>query len=653
MAALTITSWTIEPLNPDGTKNLFLPSVTGSVPADVNTETIDFLAMGSRVSLTLTCEVTGTFPDSSTASIDGAILRYNPAMFLEYLGIFFPPGVFPTSGYAIQMPASPSGDYTMPLIGQANNQPNNENGEVTLSYTDGQNFEITHDFYMTMDVEGYSAGRTIPNIFRFSKNSINALEEYNSDRPSVYGDLKGLNVNIAIRKGNYTLFAPDLSIPFRASFMGKKSDGTDAATSCEFRIEWASEPSINQTTLSPFQDNTLTLRITDPGAVVQENESELMMTYKGDDQNVGSFLRDLRVHNVKLVTTGSTAQLSGPIYGPVRWSQSAGITEISVIIRGTELEIDQPYQLQLRTLETDGPSSSLTTHHTTDDVPSESDTLPVTFEIYAEFWTRNGEHAEEFTIAPNQRCTNVLSINRTEYDSNASGIFDSFANDFTRATIEILNSDGDVIFTSFVEGFVSNDFIGYAQEVGPSDTIDHFYLKEFRIPYLNEQNLPNWIGETFTFRWTIRCLGTPSNYGCDYQVSGELSVVDYENSEASPEITNIRFLDPVTGNTISNWCQTTQVRVVAEISGISPDVYVSAMVDLSPFGSLLFNDLALEEEDPVMHSLPSYVIFEQKTTDLITQLPDGPEDGAISFLLDVSELSEEQRMRIYIEAYTA
>jgi len=152
MAQIQISKWELKVLNPDGTDNTFLPSITnGSVPADLSTEVVDWLAMGLLVQIVLECEISGTYPDSTNAVLSGSVIRYNPAMFGEIGATFYPPKTWPQGGYSLEVPGSfdPSSttSFTMRLVGQGENLPSNINGDVTIELVDDNFFNITHQFH--------------------------------------------------------------------------------------------------------------------------------------------------------------------------------------------------------------------------------------------------------------------------------------------------------------------------------------------------------------------------------------------------------------------------------------------------------------------------------------------------------------------------
>jgi len=77
------------------------------------------------------------------------------------------------------------------------------------------------------------------------------------------------------------------------------------------------------------------------------------------------------------------------------------------------------------------------------------------------------------------------------------------------------------------------------------------------------------------------------------------------------------------------------------------------LVDKYPLGANFKNDYALEEENPDTHTLPTYISIPQLSSDLVSNLNINATDGIISFLLDVSLLSGEEKYRVSIMTYKA
>ena len=673
MALIEIKSWSLEVLNPDGTVNTFLPSIAvGSVPPDLTTEVVDWLAMGLDVKIVLACTLSGDYPDTKSATLTRSVIRYNPALFGEIGALFYPPKTWPQGGYSVEVPGSfnPSDPtiFTMRLVGQGAELPSNINGDVTVELLNDDDFEITHTFRMVSDVETYISGRSIDNQTRFGKSNNYNPNEGDIDRPAVYGTLRGINCYVSIKgqsSGNfYNTFAPDLSIPVKAAYNNFDSDGDLSAWPGTWRIERTAAPGTTVDSLSPFEDNLVICSFPDLGYLIQDNEAELILTKRTRQGNVGTFEADLQLYVAKIPISGASTQLNGPIYSPSDYRHFADLTEIEVTIKGSLLEVGATYQLSLAAGIATDPSTSIMLHVLGDEMGTDAAPPEVDFTMISEFWSRNGNHAEEFTCAPNERLTHVLSMNVTEYDNSPPSPWTAFDYDIQIVSIIITDSNGNIVFSESMtknsdNSWPSNDFIGTLEESGPSeDTIRYFYLKEFRIPYTNEQGLPDWIDETFTFKWKAAFRPYP-NYGLIYEQETTVTVREYENSDPSPSgsdyISNIRFLDPETGYPISNWCETETILVVADVdsAGIGTDTYIVAMVDYFPLGVSLFDDFQLQEEDGETHILPDYVIFQEKLSDLISDLTPEPIDDSISFLLDISGLTNIQKLRIFVMAYRA
>jgi hypothetical protein len=664
-SAIIILSWSITALNPDGTPNTFLPSIPlGSVPPDPTADLVDFMAMGNRVELKLTCQLNGNYIDGTAIEVQGSTFRYNPALFLEYLGIYNPPGIFPTSGYAIQIPGSydpsMSAQYVMPLIGQGGNLNSNINGDVIIDVTGTIDFEITHTFYLTSDIEQYPAGLPISNWFRFSKNSIYNEQERDNTRESVFNSLKGLNVYLSIAKGRNSGNAEYLSIPFRASFDGSDSMGIVSAITCEFKIERLLVPGVEETDLSPFEDNLVKITLQDASAFISKNESEVMFVCRDLSQNVSTFVIDLQLSQAKLITSGGSARLDGPMYEPVTWSQSAGVTEITFVVVGPLLAKSSKYQIHFRAAINNSPSDNVMIHYMSDVYNATGSPIEVPFDMTSEFWTRNAKHAESFTVIPAERVTSVFMMNATDYNNNVIAPWQNFIGDIQSVSIQVLNASMEVLLTYEIAKsdsgiFTDTDFIGVYITSDPSaDTEYFFYLKAFRIPFENNQELPDWTNQSFIFRWSAIFQDQKSlEFSGEYFQDSELIVTNFDNENPSPYVSDIRFLDPTTMEVISDWHDLTTVRVVASVENIGVNTFVQVLVDRFPLGVTLFNDMALEENDPSTHTLPPYVIIDQLLSDLVSELPSQPIDGFISFLVDISEISGDEKANIYITVYDA
>ena len=656
MATLTILTWEFVPLNPDGTDNAFLNSEpAGTVPAPTS-EKIDYLCMGSEVRLILNCVISGNYGDSTPASVLGATIRYNPALFLEYLGLWYPPGTFPQGGYSIEIPSTYSPQYAMPLIGMYEFSNCNINGDVTIDLVNDQNFTITHTFRLTADIEQYVQGLYCPNFYRLSKNSIYADEEATISRPSVYGNQKGLNTMICLKQGTNSIFAYNLSIPFSASFVGYESDGLVSDISAVFTIERVANPNVDMEMLSPFEDNLIIVDLLDASGLIVENESEVILVSRELDQNISTYEIDFNLKEGKLVTDAGATQIDGAIYNPVTWSQAAGITQISFIVKGSLLTPTSKYQVHIKAGVQYSPSDTRMVHFMTDVLSSNSEPPEVSFDMDSLFYSRNGNNGSSFLIAPIERASSNVSLNVGQYNTSAGLLepWDTFNNDIQNAKIEVYDGLELVFSAEIIKNadlsWTNTEFISTVEIASPAAPLKrHFILNDWRVPFLNYQSLKDWIGKTITFKWSV-FFSALSDYGAYYTQESELIIDEFQNSLPSPYVTDIELLndqyDP-----LSDWSAATSIIVTASIPYATANTYVAVMIDRYPLGVDLFNDFALEEDDPTEPVTPSYIIIEQKVSDLLINVPDQPTDNYIAFEVDVSELSGEEQYYIYIHVF--
>lgn len=659
MATLIINNFTLEPLNPDGTTNALLPTISGSLPP---TEAVDFASMGQRFKLTLECEIAGTYSDSSTADVAGTYVRYNPAMFVDPYTKYPFVGSFPTAGYLIQIPSTTAGTYNMPLsfVSGGEFSSSNENGSVTIEVTSATEFTITHSFTITADVEGYLSGKNISNQRRLSRNSIYNAEEWQNDRPTVFGTQKAFNAIVAIKQRGYTTIADELSLLFKASFYGNDSDG-DAILASTVSLERTGTVD----SLSTFEDTTVTIEWEDPDAKIQVDSVEVILTLRQEQGNIAGFEKDLNIQRAKLETTVSTGTISGPFKGPVSYVQSGGITSVSFVVDKTQLELAKDYDLHFIAGYQSDVSEFKTIHGALRTTTLDFDSLAVNMDFQSEFYSRNNNHAEHFTATVMERISNVLVMDSNDYNSNASPPYTQFWNDLSYVRFELKDSNDNLLYagniiknTSTLE-LESNEQIEVSTD--PSSGLVYLTANNIRIPYANFQGLDNMGVEAtneYTWTWKARFIGSADDrFESEFQYQNILTIRPYENNEAepseAPKVSNIRFVDPDTGRPLSNWCETTSVLVLADAEDLGSDTLVTVYIDRYPYGATFEQDYALEEMDSTDHTQTEPVVIPQMTTDLVSNLTASPESGTISFLLDVSTLNGDEINRVSIMIYRA
>lgn len=660
MATLTINQYTLTPLNPDGTTNTNLPILSGALPP---TESVDFASMGQKFKLELECALSGTYSDSTTADLAGTYIRYNPAMFVEPYSKYPLQGSFPNAGYLIQIPTTTAGTYNMPLsfiTGEFSQC--NENGVVTIAVTSATEFTITHNFMITDDFEGYLTGRYIDNQTRLTKNSIYNAIELTNDRPTVFGSQKALNALVATKQRNYTLFATELSLLFSASFNGYDQDG-DAVLPCSVTFE---RDSTTVDSISSIEDTQVVVKWTDSGAAIDIDEAVVIITKRTGAANVAGYEKDLQVISAKLATTGSTATIDQMIKGPVTYSQSGGETELTFFVDHTKVDLATDYDIHIIALYDRGPSDKSTVHNVKKTTTIDFDSLPVDFDMDAEFYSRNGNHANNFTATVMERISNVLTIDKADYNTNASPPCTTFDQDAAFVQFQLTNTAGTVIYEGIIGKNTSDNSWTDTAQISATEDGDNilFTANDFRIGYENFQGLVNMGPEDsnqYKWKWSIQFVASADDrFRYQFEFDQTLTIRPYENNSTpseepsgAPKVSNIRFIDPNTGLLIGNWCDLTTVLVVADVEDLGTDTYVNAFVDRYPLGATMQNDYALEEEDSAEHTLPAYIELPQLESSLVSNLTVNPVDGVVSFLLDVTTLQGDVKFRISIMTYKA
>lgn len=646
---ITLESFEIVPINPDGTVNTLIPAITS--PSTV----VNKFCMGQRVRMKMRYHINGTINH-----VSNLFVRYNPAMWVAEFSAYSP-NLIPPSGYTLVIPNDTPATYPMALVlARPEAAASNENGNVFLEVLDSDLFEITHNFRMTFDTEDYLTGTTLDNRFRLTKNSQYAVNEDNIERSSVYGFRKGLNCVLALKKNGNLAFAQELSIPFIASFAGFNVFG-ERDIPCHFEYSRVSSPTVQDNFISPFEDTKVTLVFDDPDERVITDETFVILCIKDKPVNVAGYEKDLELSEVKLVTTASTGSIGGVFKGPVAYSHTSGETKVSFVIDSTKLQFDRVYDLHFGSFYRRASDDVNVFLHDYDEVTTLSDSKAIDFDIESDFWSRNGRHANDFTATVMERLRNVLRVNYGQYNESSYAPYSTFDNDVVSVSFELKNAitnavfyEGQVIKTPV--GLLSNNQIEVIKDTESEEY--YFSIREFRVPYLNENNLPdfgpNAIGSNiYRLSWKILFIAQGnSNAASEYLTESLLSIRPYENTLSSGrKVDNIRFLDPNTGLPLGDWCEFDEMLVAADIDGLTSPVYVTAFVDSFPLGVIFVNDLALEEENVQAHTLPSYVTFEQKTTDLISEMDASPTNGVITFLLNVSQLTNDQKRRISVMAY--
>lgn len=680
MADATISQWSIECLDPDGSSNAFMASndlISTSVPPDLG-EVADFLTVGQTLRLSLLVDLTGTYPDGTNCELDGAIVRYNPSLFSDVYAPFFPAFSWPAGGYSVQFPNSPSGvlgTWPMPLANFGVNTLCNENGTVTIEAISSVQFEIVHVFQMTADLRGYITGAFLENKFRLTKSSFVNREEFDVSIDSVYSVQRSLNVYIGVKKGSNVVYAPELMVLSDANYFDRSVDPDHPVIGFSSQIELASAPGVAISELSSFEDNILHIEVDetgfDPSGTLYpstQNIFTLLMFVRNHENNNSTYSDDYELAQSRIIHAPppDTSQVAGAMYNPSEYSTSGSKIILDIHIKASELDPSKTYEFFVLTdLLSPITGKAWQQVNRTGTLKASLYPTPLVFSLDGLIWSRNGQSGEAFTNRIGERVTSTFVAAIDEYNAAsivaANGAFDDFAHDCVKVEIQIIdNSNGDIIFKHFMSrlpdvSFPINDaYIGFTETV----TDMNFYLKEFRVPYTNFQDLQNWLGGSYTFKWSLYFHYTyPVQFFVRYDFDCVLTPLGYENQEPTPAVYDVKFWNITTGLPLANWCDEQSCLVTAKVDfaviGVSAsDVWIEARVDKFPLGVELFSEGASHEHDGECHAIAEpYVIFACLLSDLISDLTEHPVDDTVQFILDLSELNFGEKYRIYVHAY--
>jgi hypothetical protein len=564
------------------------------------------------------------------------------------------------------IPNTTASTYAMPLVtslGQYSTS--NENGSAQLEVIDSTTFKITHTFRIISDTENYIISQYIANQTKLTKNSIYAASEGDNSRPSVFNTPRSFNGLVVTQQGKYIVSNEAFRVPFRASFNSQDVNG-NFILPFTLLVEKLSSIGTFETDLSAYEDCRVTVEWDDEDEKIELEKIHLIVTRRKDQANVAGYEKDLELSEALLETTGSTATINGIIKGPVVYSQDDGITSVFFVIDHTKVTRGDTYDI-IPVATYESGASELSGLNGFSSLGSGGSAIAPTFTSDAVWYSRNGKTANNITAAVMERLANVFTVDYNTYFDTAGEPFTTFDQDFESLKFELKNAVSDAVLYSGVVG--KNTATNVIQSSGQIQTIKdeegglyRFVAKPFRIPFENEQGLPNFGGNPnpalnqYKLVWTLRIVASIDQVDIvDYVTECDLEVRPYESvnntPSYSPKVSNIMFRDPNTGLPLSSWCDLEEVLVTANIEDLGTDTYALAFVDRNPFGAIYQNDYSLQEEDAYEHELPSYVEFEMLQSDLISQFNLNVSGGVVSFLLDISSLSEDERMRISVMVY--
>lgn len=665
---ITITEWTVQPINPDLTPSTNLPSVTSTSVPPAPGEEINSAAPGQLYQLILECELTGQKPDTTDLTLVGSVVNFSPALFAELNQPYFPTGIFPSGGYGVQMPLTGLGNRSMALVGQGFNQGCNENGSCQLVYVDDYHFNIEYTFRITCDVLTYPQGRVIDNTGRLFRASVVSVKDGDNTASSIYTHQKSLNAFVAIQQEGTKAIAQELMVPFRAGFTEQGIEGSDPGITWNVTVERLANPGVPVDGLSAYEDNVIVVQATETTATMPAADwltaIVVQRKYAG---NRATFETDYALAEARIPhAPAGVLVLDKPISEPSSYIAAGPVKTARFVVLASGLEKGIDYDVILL-MDVDDPTHGYRAQATKLQTTRSSATLPtpISFNMQTRIHNRGGQKGDQFTGLIGERLTSVVKIDESQYNVMAGvngAPFIDFDNDCLSAKVYIQDTDSnEILFEHTISRLPGDPFPTDDEYIGWTDdvTFMYFYLKEFRVPGTNNQGLEDWKDLNIAIGWVVDFIYPDLDFTARYVCKSTLNLRGYENEEVTPKISALQILDPDTGMPAGELCGLSSVLVkgTADPGLVDlPNAYVEIHIDAYPLGTAMYNDYALEDNS---HTIPVVydpgVIFTARITSLVSSesIQPDPVTGEFSCIIDISDLPIGQTWRVYAYIITA
>lgn len=650
MATINITSWKLQPL--DGSKNphSFMAELNSSSVPPAPGEEYTIPSIGSWCTLKCSYNLSGTYADGSPITLPGAVVTFCPGLFLDQGQHYGFSRTFPSAGYSISLPLSGLSNLPMGLVGQGINQPANYNGNCMFLYIDDQNFAVEYTFQFTCDILGFPVGKPLLNSKRLMEASVAGIGGDIS--ASVYSRKKQVAAYCAVGNDRNYKIAPELSIPVAASFYETRPMGKEPIVKSQIKIEWVGSIGTERDKLSPWEDNKVTITVTDgTGTIPTPIDWADALIFKIPSLNRGTYVEDHELSSARL-KDGATGQIDGRIYGPVTYTA----TTVSFFVKAIDYGSSYGISTIIDTTDPDyGGRGQGMMLKTASDTPPPALTE---FGISTYVYNRGNIFGDKYDCRVGEMIQTTLRIDAAAYNLEAAAFgvpFNTFETDCLRVRVEVKDVTAGVVLIdktlARIPGgdFVGNDYI----DAGISDGIQWFSLKEFRLPGPNGQELLDVNGHMLYATWECDFVLTAQEVTYRYNCRSVIVPGGFENEKPSPQISELTFLNPITGSPITpDMCDLDSILVTGIASNTMPlaDAYLEVHIDSFPLGTSPYNDHALEDDTPAgAFAYDTGINFEEKTCDLVlykTFQPD-PVTGKFSFLLNITDLPLGQQWRIY------
>ena len=268
---------------------------------------------------------------SSTVSLAGHNLYYNPALFRDPVTVEVPITNIPVFGFVVAYPS-----VGFPTTGTFAILPTPRSAQganiiSTINFTDAFTFEIVHTFILTADLNDFANDGSAPKQFRFTKNNILAPVILQNTQASVYNETRVLRAAIVTDDLGGTIDGIYYDHEFDVRWYESGLLGAPAEfTGWEYDLVRNGQI---VTDLSIFEPTTIRFRV-DNAAVGTIGASPHYISYREDSPFNGfGFFSDL---------SGSLYAGGVPLIQPSILSHS-GWTLVGGTIYETTYEIDPSY----------------------------------------------------------------------------------------------------------------------------------------------------------------------------------------------------------------------------------------------------------------------------------------------------------------------
>ncbi len=569
----------------------------GQIPLD-NYAVFNKASIGSKLQLVVGYTLSGDLSDGVTAfELAGAGVFFNPAAFLSLGQKWFPNGSYPLSSYFVRIPSNGAATYSMVLQGNNAGFQSNVSGDVELEVLTATTFTITHDFYLTTDIDGYLTGRVVnvidrlTNVFAFQDN------RFDTSIRSVYSENKSLGIITAIIQQDDTVIVEG-SQEIRGNFYNTHVDGQFGQPVFDV-LDLGDNPLDINLGFSQYVNTQYRCRIPNPNAITPDIVR--VVAWEVTDALNGTWENSVKLVDFELLNAPvGAAPYMGFFKQPSRINVGANI-DLIVTVDHALVDPSKQYFIAFLVGYTEAGEEAYQSFILPAELATAQPPTPVTVSIIDYISNYNdatgdipndisGGSAQNLTV--DQRIEMGVLFDRVGYDNDvqAAGYGAGFNNDFLRFDLEIRrDSNNELLYKTFRErlpnGNFPDDGVFSYQNIGDWFVIKH----QHRMPGYNENdNLTSWDNGIIDFIYTLRfSYGT---FQVRYNYEQKIDFAVY-NQSVKPVI--LRGSDGLPANDICG-----EEFLVVRTQQIGTGDYKQiAILDREPFGNAFTQDGQIREHE--------------------------------------------------------